>query len=197
MELWSEGVYESRFEEHFVRRFTSILLSLMVGQLTYAAESAPLSGKALFDTVRHYADFGEHRTGTPADIATSDWLANQLGQAGYAVEKQPFTLRQYFPGQQSLGFAGSSFSVFPHWFPNSGSTPIVGRIRSLHHAELKGHIAYLSPESAGAWYKVRPSQLARQWTPGILSKWFLYSARTTCNPYRGSGKFGVTSFASV
>lgn len=52
-------------------------------------------GERLYALVEAYAALGEHRTGTPVDDATLDWLADALAQRGAAVERLPFEFDRY------------------------------------------------------------------------------------------------------
>lgn len=45
--------------------------------------------QSLMDDVRHYAALGPHRTGTPGNLATLDWVEARLRTAGFAVMRQP------------------------------------------------------------------------------------------------------------
>jgi hypothetical protein len=121
---------------------------------------APLSGQRLFERVKHYASLGEHRTGDVADRETSQWLAEELTSLGFAVERQPFSVTQFFPAEQRLEVEGKSISVFPHWLPETTKAPIEAPLAPLGSEELSGKIAYLAPELAGEWYRVRPSKAA-------------------------------------
>ncbi len=46
---------------------------------------------ALYDLVAHYAQLGDHRTGTAADRATVDWLVSLLGEKGAEVTRHAYT----------------------------------------------------------------------------------------------------------
>ncbi|MDP6978545.1 MAG: hypothetical protein QF570_08075 [Myxococcota bacterium] len=141
-------------------RTLATTLTLMAGCAMPTAEPAdPLAGANLFGRVTQYADLGDHRTGGRADSETTAWLASELERWGYAVELQPFDVKQFFPAEQSLDANGLRLEVFPHWLPkpaDSLKAPLV----PLRETDLEGKIAYLSPEEAGEWYRVRPSDLA-------------------------------------
>jgi hypothetical protein len=123
--------------------------------------SAPLSGERLYERVERYASFGEHRTGDAADRATSQWLVEELTSFGFAVERQPFIVPQFFPEEQRLEMGGDSIPVFPHWLPRAPAEPIRAPLAPLGADDLSGKIAFLAPDLAGEWYQVRPSQLAQ------------------------------------
>src|SRR5262245_34200578 len=83
-----------------------------------AAQPDPLSGKALYADLVRYAGFGSHRFGSDGDRATSDWLADELREAGYKVELQSFWLRQqYFVEKVGLDVDGTWVDAFPLWWP--------------------------------------------------------------------------------
>ena len=80
----------------------------------------PLSGPALYADVVTYAGFGDHRTGTPAEAATTDWLSDQLRTAGYQLERQPFGLPVFDLEDASVEVGGRRLNAFPLWTPQAG-----------------------------------------------------------------------------
>ena len=146
---------------------TTLLCTLLISTLAArtSAEEAytPLSGASLYQSVEHYAGLGEHRTGTATDHNTSRWLANQLQQLGFSLEEQPFTVQQYFPSHQQLSIGNKRFDVFPHWLPVSTHATVSAPLAALTtQTPITGKIAYVSPQDAGLWYRLQPSQLAQQ-----------------------------------
>jgi len=119
----------------------------------------PLGGAILFERVMRYADFGDHRTGNRADSETTEWLTTELTRFGLAVELQPFRVTQFFPGEQSLAVGEHLLRVFPHWLPKP-TVQLRAPLAALGDTNLEGKIAYLSPEEAGEWHRVRPGELA-------------------------------------
>ena len=95
----------------------------------------------MMDDVVAYDAFGEHRTGTPADDVTSQWLARRLVNAGFSVVPDPFFVPQFFPTACTLEAGGSSFEAFPGWPP--ATTPPRGVSARLAPADgrLAGRIA--------------------------------------------------------
>jgi hypothetical protein len=77
-------------------------------------------GSELYGAVEKYVSLGEHRTGTPADSLTVDWLSNELQAVGYDVKYTRFSLRQFFPEKVSVSVSGNnqSFNAFPFWYLN-------------------------------------------------------------------------------
>jgi len=107
-----------------------------------------MSGQALYEDVVEFYKFGEHRTGYPADIATSEWISSSLAGAGYETELKEWHLRQFFLAQCSLKVNGEVIDSFPAWYPNP--TPVTAAL-ALYEPDdlsnLNGKIAY-----AGAAY---------------------------------------------
>ena len=51
----------------------------------------PFAGAKLMADVESYVGFGTHRTGSPGDIATSEWFAKRWRELGYEIEQTEFT----------------------------------------------------------------------------------------------------------
>jgi hypothetical protein len=49
------------------------------------------------DVIRTYDAQGNHRTGTDVDLASAEWLANQVRQSGAEPSLEPFTLSRFDP----------------------------------------------------------------------------------------------------
>jgi hypothetical protein len=122
-----------------------------------AARRNPLAGKALFDDVKTYASFTGHRTASKGDLATSAWLADRLGQAGFEVELQEWNLDQYDLDDCVLTVAGESIECFPFWLPQGTEeletgalqAPVAHLAADSEPADVEGCIAYLDSESVG------------------------------------------------
>lgn len=71
-----------------IDRRTTLALGLATS-LPAGMASATAVAPSLMDDVRHYAALGPHRTGTPGNLATLDWVEARLGAAGFAVQRQP------------------------------------------------------------------------------------------------------------
>jgi hypothetical protein len=109
-------------------------------------DSGPLSGGKLFEDVIAYYNLGEHRTATPGDLRTSQWLMEQLRAAGLKATSQLFGLRQFFVHQTRLIVGDRSIRAFPLWFPRgTGPSPINARLalfdKRAEPASLQGKIA--------------------------------------------------------
>lgn len=76
----------------------------------------PLDGASLYDHVKHYDALGEHRTGSLADNATSQWIADVLLAAGFDIELQEFSLPQFEPSLSSVEISGVGvLPAYPVW----------------------------------------------------------------------------------
>lgn len=101
---------------------------LLSGAATFGQnkpETDYFKGKELFSTVQKYVSLGEHRTGTPTDLATSDWLGKELGSYGYDVKYLEFPIRQFFPEKVSLSSGKETIKAFPLWWVNENSNRTV------------------------------------------------------------------------
>jgi hypothetical protein len=50
----------------------------------------PFTAEKLMADVEKYVSFGTHRTGSPGDVATSDWFAARWKSLGYTIEQTEF-----------------------------------------------------------------------------------------------------------
>lgn len=76
----------------------------------------PLSGTALYRSVRQYDMLGEHRTASACDDATSNWLASRLAHAGFDIRTPAFPFPLVEPRTCAIEVNGSkSFALFPSW----------------------------------------------------------------------------------
>ena len=97
----------------------------------------PLSKPDLYQIVETYAGFGPHRTGSAADRATADWLAERLAELGGAVEKQPFEFSR-FEHETTLTAGGVPVDALPMYYRSTGSvdTETLGVVEmSLDHED--------------------------------------------------------------
>ena len=123
------------------------IFSLTLGSAQAAAPnqpvSDPLSGTSLYKTVLKYSEFEEHRTGSKSDIATSQWIVDELKEAGLKTELKPWKLRQFFLKDCELKVDGKRIESFPGWYPNTN--PVKGPLALFdpsNTGNLKGHIAF-------------------------------------------------------
>lgn len=97
---------------------TASVLAALCVSCSRKDDHSYFSGDALYKTVEQYVALGEHRTATPADEATSDWLAKDLSESGYQVAFTEFPLRQFFLKDASVTTLtdSSRFEAFPLWY---------------------------------------------------------------------------------
>jgi hypothetical protein len=100
----------------------SILVIFLLYGITTFGQNKPeadyFKGSELFSTVQKFVSLGEHRTGTPTDLATSDWLGKELVSYGYDVKYLEFPIRQFFPEKVSLSNGKETIKAFPLWWVN-------------------------------------------------------------------------------
>jgi hypothetical protein len=80
-------------------------------------DTGMFSGRRLHADVMKYASFGEHRTGTTADLKTSEWIAGELRAAGFRASFQEFTTEQYILHEARLEAGADRVRLFPQWWP--------------------------------------------------------------------------------
>jgi hypothetical protein len=102
-------------------KYSFIVTLLLYGVTTLGQnkqEADFFNGKQLFSTVQKFVSLGEHRTGTPVDLATSDWLGKELGSYGYDVKYLDVPIRQFFPEKVYLSSGKETIKAFPLWWVN-------------------------------------------------------------------------------
>jgi hypothetical protein len=111
-----------------------------------APPPAPISGESLYRDLITYYNLGEHRTASPGDQKTSDWLNSELKKAGMRTAFQPFGLRQFFLNKSALVVDGNPIASFPLWPPNAtGANPIAAPLVDYHpSARMSGAVALIS-----------------------------------------------------
>jgi hypothetical protein len=83
-----------------------------------AKDKDPLSGEVLYKDVVHYSNLGEHRTATPTDKVTALWIKNRLKHAGFEVQMQEWTTRQFYPHRTEIVINKKlKLDAFPVWWP--------------------------------------------------------------------------------
>ncbi|MEX0783984.1 MAG: hypothetical protein WD557_15190 [Dehalococcoidia bacterium] len=92
-------------------------------------EQHRVDGDRLFADVVRYCEFGDHRTGSEADLRTVSWLKTRLRDLGFETLRQPFHVRQFFPRRCRLTVAGERAEAVPLWFPvATGPRPLVASL---------------------------------------------------------------------
>lgn len=110
--------------------------SLLIGCDSQEKVTDSLKGEDLFRTVEKYVSLGEHRTGTPADTATSYWLAQELESYGYETKYLEFPLRQFFPEKVFLSNEKDTVKAFPLWWVGENVDSIVhGSLVDIRNAK--------------------------------------------------------------
>ena len=109
------------------------------------------TGATLYRAVEEYAALGDHRTATPGDRATAEWLADKLRAADVAVQLQEFSVTQFRLDEVRLDVAGKPIDAFPLWPPAATGTgsvhgPLV-EASGGPQAVLKGAVALFDTES--------------------------------------------------
>ncbi|HSI51961.1 MAG TPA: hypothetical protein VLA61_27160 [Ideonella sp.] len=120
-----------------------------------APAADPLAGTQLYADVQHYASLGEHRFGSPADQATSDWLAAELKHVGLQTSFQPFTMgRQYQLESASVTVGEARLQALPFWWPpaDQASFRLSAPIAPDGTADASGQIVWLTLPSDQSAY---------------------------------------------
>jgi len=95
-----------------------------------------LSGQELYEDVIRYSRMGDHRTGGPADLKTSEWIKRELSAAGYRTETLTWNLRQFFIEKCRVEVFGHRINAFPLWYPMAtGPEPIRNRLAAIENIE--------------------------------------------------------------
>jgi len=129
----------------------STLMAIFVGASAVAAE--PLSGASLYEDVRRYDSFGQHRYGSSGAARAFDWIAEELNRAGLSVSSQVFTMRrQYDFDEGSLTIDGQSISVVPHWWIPEALASFTHTAPIVRSGDAPGAFVRLSiPYTRGAY----------------------------------------------
>ena len=110
---------------------TKYFILAVLLQLSFTAFSQVYSevnffdGNKLFSTVKKFVSLGEHRTGTPTDLATSEWIGKELKSVGYDVKYLEFPIRQFFPEKVFLAGGKDTIQAFPLWWVNEKINRVV------------------------------------------------------------------------
>jgi hypothetical protein len=108
----------------------------------------PFAGSKLMADVEAYVGFGTHRTGSPGDLATSDWFAKRWRELGYEVEQTDVacpnadtTVAKLHVGSEAFdGFAQPPLSFTPEggvnaplaWWDQKTPAAVSGKIAVVH-----------------------------------------------------------------
>lgn len=112
-----------------MKKRSALLTTLLILSLSAFAQDNYsvnyLDGNTLFSTVKKYVSLGEHRTGTPTDLATSEWIGKELKSAGFDVKYLEFPIRQFFPEKVFLAEGKDTILAFPLWWINEKINRVV------------------------------------------------------------------------
>lgn len=156
-------------------RFIAIIFSVIrgisaFGQTDPAADV--FDGTRLFAAVEKYVSLGEHRTGTPADFATSEWLAKELKSSGYDVKYTEFTLKQFFLEDAVVTDPGkNSYNAFPLWYvSDSIKLNVTGELAlpDANQQELRNKIVLLKFSFGEGGLLKRLQELTEAGVAGII-----------------------------
>lgn len=95
-----------------------------------------ISADQLRSDVVRYAAMGDHRTASPVDLATSDWICARFQAAGFDARLDPWPLRQFHLEEAWVEIHGRRLDAFPLWHPTAldpaeaviSETPELGQI---------------------------------------------------------------------
>jgi len=131
---------------------TFVAAALVLGGCSYdssqgvvAALPEYLQGPALYADVQAYDALGVHRTATPVDHQTTQWMTDHLQANGFAVTHKQFSVRQYFPEETRLQVGNLEIEAEPQWpvIPLSGllEAPLIPWREDGNNEALNGAIA--------------------------------------------------------
>lgn len=81
-----------------------------------------ISANQLRKDIVRYAAMGDHRTASPVDLATSDWICARLQAVGFDARLDPWTLRQFQMREAWVEIHGRRLEAFPLWHPKALDT---------------------------------------------------------------------------
>lgn len=90
-------------------------LLTLAGATAACTPDWPMNGDRLHADVEKYVSLGEHRTGTPGDQLTSEWLRGNLRISGYHVDLQEWTVPTFYPGDVHVLAGNDRIPAFPLW----------------------------------------------------------------------------------
>lgn len=137
------------------------------------------SGAKLMADVEAYVGFGTHRTGSPGDLATSQWFADYWRSLGYEIEQMDVEAPNADTTVARLVAGGAAFDGFAQpplaFTPAEGITGKLVRWNEASPADVKGAIAYVHVPRApgglalGADYRAAFQAAAKAGAIGVLA----------------------------
>ena len=106
-----------------------------------------IDGVQCFADVAAYSAFDSHRTGSPSDAATIDWLRDRL-PSDFDVAEQPFIVKKYFDyAGCDLFIDGQGHECFGVWLPNATQVRHLRAARGTTRLALSARLAVVDVSS--------------------------------------------------
>lgn len=144
-----------------------------------ATPTDPFSGAKMMADVEAYVGFGTHRTGSPGDLATSDWFAKHWRELGYEIEQTEFACPNADTQVAKLRIGAEAFDGFAQpplsFTPEGGLNAPLVWWNSKAPAEVSGRIAIIYVErqpgtaSPGAAYRQAIQQAHAAKAKGVVA----------------------------
>ena len=93
------------------RTFLGAGAALSLGAASVPATAAP--AETIEADLHRYVGFGNKRAGGPGDTACGEWLATELGKAGYKVERQHFAVPFFETARAEFSSGKATAAVYP------------------------------------------------------------------------------------
>ena len=122
---------------------------------TVAPSADPFAGAKLMTDVESYVGFGTHRTGSPGDVATSEWFAKRWRELGYEIEQTEFSVPNADTKVAKLRIGDEAFDGFAQpplsFTPEGGVNAPLAWWNDKSPADVSGKIALVHvPRQPGA-----------------------------------------------
>lgn len=142
------------------RIYTLLAAVLIVGGVSGCSPAAPespssseaqpqeaaFSGESAYAYAEQYSEFGIHRTGTDSEIASTKWIAEELGSAGFETELQELSFTRFDLTECTTIVDGTEIDSFPFLFPVSTGEGSVEAPLTFYNEEdpasMTGKIVY-------------------------------------------------------
>lgn len=129
----------------FTRResLAAVAAAVIVPAIPGRAAAAPFAGDVLYRDVVEYDALGEHRVGSAADDATTQWLSRKLTDAGFAITRQPFAYPLFTPDVSRIELGTAQIETFAAWPPVVTDGALKAPIVMASAADVTGKIALI------------------------------------------------------
>lgn len=94
------------------RLIKGVIILLLLSQVNGISQDY-LTGVKLYQDVKKYTSFGEHRVGGKANQKTIAWLKKHFKKLDYQVSDYPFEVEQFFFQKGKLRLPQSTIDIFP------------------------------------------------------------------------------------